>query len=65
MNFNLKIHCGNAAFLNEDGSVNGEEIARLLEKAAGDVREGVAKGNSGALIDINGNKVGSWSTTKR
>lgn len=54
--FRLSLETDNAAF--EDGPVfMSEEVARLLELAAQNVRAGAY---AGKLIDINGNTVGEW-----
>ena len=52
--FEMKFRTDNEAFT-EDG---GEEIARLLAKAAEQVKSGSL---AGFVYDVNGNKVGSWS----
>lgn len=60
MRFHLELDCDNAAFRDADGGLDGAagaEVARLLQKAAGQVDEGYL---AGSLIDINGTKVGEW-----
>lgn len=56
---------GNAAFCDPDGNPDDDharaEIARIMERAVGDVREGF--GGHGYLRDVNGNTVGEWSLT--
>jgi hypothetical protein len=50
----IKIDSENEAF--SDGNA-GAEIARLLRKTADKIEAGCA---GGCLMDINGNRVGSW-----
>ena len=58
--FKLQIETGNASFRDEDGNLDetGCEIRRLLTNVKTQIEYGY---HSGILIDINGNKVGSWS----
>ena len=51
--FTVRIDTDNAAF--EDYPT--EEVARILDRIAGDLREGE---ESGVCRDINGNTVGGW-----
>ena len=56
--FKLEMKTKNAAFDTE----RNEEVARILRKAA----ESVTNGNcEGVLVDLFGNKVGSWTLTNR
>ena len=62
--FKMEVKTGGAAFCNpdtgeEDKVCEGLEIARLLREIADVVEVGI--GTSGSIVDINGNKVGSWS----
>jgi hypothetical protein len=52
--FTMKFDTGNAAFADEDMNF---EVARILKKVTEQVEEGKT---SGSIIDICGNKVGSW-----
>lgn len=58
--FKMEIKTGGAAFRDENGNLDpyGYEVAKLLENTAYYLRHGET---GGVLIDINGNKVGSWS----
>lgn len=56
----IEIFTGGAAFRDEDDNLDetGYEVRRLLT----DVKTQIEYGHySGNLIDINGNRVGSWS----
>ena len=57
----IEIKTGNAAFTDEDGRFDsyygGEEIYRLLRDVAIKIQNG---NEEGSLVDINGNKVGTW-----
>lgn len=54
--FQLRIDCGNAAF-GQDEQEAGQEVARILEDVARQLRD---YGSAPAYLrDINGNKVGS------
>lgn len=57
--FRMEIFTGGAAFRDEYGNpdATGYEVSRLLKDVAEKVKHGYASGN---LIDINGNRVGSW-----
>lgn len=60
--FRCAIKTGGAAFCNpetgeEDELAEGYEVARILEKIAKEIRQGK---QSGVVMDLNGNKVGSW-----
>jgi len=61
--FKLEIKTGGAAFKNpitgeEDLYDEAAEINRMLSTVGADLRNG---GTSGTLMDVNGNKVGTWS----
>lgn len=58
MGFTVTIDTDNAAFCDSD---KNEELARILEQIADDLRHGR---ESGPCMDINGNKVGMWSTNE-
>lgn len=53
--FKLSFKTGNVAF--EDGNKE-QEIARILEEIANKILNGY---DSGKVMDINGNSIGSWS----
>lgn len=59
MDFDVNIHCDNAAFCEDDGTESGDarwaEVARILRRLADQVEEGYT---SCYLIDANGNHVG-------
>lgn len=54
--FEIKFDTGNAAFDEYDTC----EIRRILKEVA----DSLAWKNSGSVIDINGNKIGSWKYAK-
>jgi len=61
--FKLEIKTGGAAFRDpitgeEDNYYEAVEIGRLLRRVSADLRNHCT---SGTIMDINGNKVGSWS----
>ncbi len=57
ISFVLRISCENAAFADSPG----DEVARILEQVAQNIRNGVSEGwGEGFCRDINGNKVGEW-----
>lgn len=61
--FKLEIKTGGAAFRDpfsgeEDEVMEAVEIRRLLAKVSCELEHGRS---SGVIMDINGNKVGSWS----
>lgn len=55
----IEIFTGGSAFRDEDGNLDetGYEVRRLLKQVAIKIECGHDGGN---LIDINGNRVGSW-----
>lgn len=57
----IEIKTGNAAFTDDEGRFDpyygGEEIYRLLRDVAIKIQNG---NEEGSLVDINGNKVGTW-----
>ena len=57
MGFKLTIKTDNAAFSEDEGGPN-LEVARLLREAADKIENG---GDGGVLMDVNGNRVGSYS----
>lgn len=59
MKFELMIESDNDALI--DGDLATEEVARLLEIAASDVREGRT---ASRLKDYNGKPVGTWSLSE-
>lgn len=61
--FRLEIETDGAAFKGyetgeEDLYQEGLEISRIMENVSGELECGMT---SGIVMDINGNKVGSWS----
>ena len=61
--FKCEIKTGGAAFCNpdtgkEDAWCEGLELKRIFKKIMDDIEHGMT---SGVIMDINGNKVGSWS----
>jgi len=56
MTCKITIKTDNAAFGDSD-SARAEEVARLLREIAADMDQGCT---SGPVIDLNGNKVGTW-----
>lgn len=58
----IEIKTGNAAFTNDDGDFDpywgGKEIERILAEIVEDIQNGY---ETGSCMDINGNKVGTWS----
>ena len=56
MTCKISIKTDNAAFGDTDSS-RAEEVARLLREIAADMDNG---STSGPVIDLNGNKVGTW-----
>lgn len=66
MKFTLTIESDGEALVFLDGqdkpwAVNTIELRRLLTKATNDAVGGDATGDSGSLIDANGNTVGAWT----
>lgn len=61
MAFTLTINTAGAAF--DDGQ--GLEVARLLREVADTVGDFENSAGAGPLIDINGNKVGTWTLDER
>lgn len=57
--FSLTIEMDNDAF----GEYPEEELQRLLSKARQQVGLGALAGDTGTLMDINGNSVGTWEVT--
>ncbi len=63
--FRLEIETKNHAFYNhacKGGCDPRPEVARLLRLAANQVETGGTK-DTGTLIDVNDNRVGTWSLT--
>ena len=61
--FKLEIETGGSAFCDpftgeEDGTMEAVEIRRMLAVISCELERG---SSGGIVIDINGNKVGSWS----
>ena len=60
MKYKLEMVLDNAAFRNDDGSINAGEIARVLRGEADELeRSDLNCGDLGVLHDINGNRVGT------
>jgi hypothetical protein len=57
--FRIEIKTGGAAFRDEDDNLDetGYEVRRLLKGIEEKIKNGYT---GGILIDINGNRVGSW-----
>lgn len=61
--FKLEIKTGGSAFREpysgeEDDWYEAREIARILDRVRDDLMDGL---DHGVVLDLNGNKVGSWS----
>lgn len=56
--FTLTIKTDNAAFHDENGESDGQEIARLLLGVSHEVAAGFT---DGPIIDLNGNRVGHFN----
>lgn len=57
----IEFKTGNAAFRDEDGNLDGYTVADYLREKANDIADDIENGyEEGFLVDINGNKVGSW-----
>lgn len=61
--FKLEIKTGGSAFCEpysgeEDDWCEAREIARILDRVRDDLMDGL---DHGIVLDLNGNKVGSWS----
>lgn len=58
----IEIKTGGAAFMNEDDEFDayygGEEIKRILQEVVDDIQDGYTEGSA---MDINGNKVCTWT----
>lgn len=54
----VKFSTDNAAYQNDDNTINEEAVASSLRKIADDIDRGF---RSGVVMDYNGNKVGRWS----
>lgn len=57
MNFKIEFSTDNDAFRFEDGTLDEEAVANELRKIADAVGGGC---QNGAVMDANGNRVGSW-----
>lgn len=60
--FKLEINCDNAAFQSEAGDdwATGHEIMRILDRLAREICDSCpSAGDEFALVDINGNRVGT------
>ena len=58
MKFTMQIESENAAFEPDAEGIN--EVARIVSQLANDLCEGRTQG---ALLDVNGNRVGSFEVT--
>lgn len=60
--FKMEILTEGSAFRNNNDEeyewCEGEELRRILRKVADDIVQGCTMGS---IMDINGNKIGSWS----
>lgn len=62
MKLELEMNLDNAAFRDEDGSLDMESVARQIERVADAVRRGAT--SSRALMDLNGNRCGRYSISE-
>lgn len=63
MKFRLEIDMDNAAF-GDDRSERAAEVARILAELATVMdANGLQRGDTGAVHDYNGNRVGGWRVT--
>lgn len=58
LHFRMEVALDNAAFVNEDGTLNHDELSRIVGDVVFDVTRGF---NDAHLFDTNGNRVGEWS----
>lgn len=57
----IEFKTGNAAFRNEDDELDVYAVSSFLRRKAKDIADHIENGyEEGSLIDINGNKVGTW-----
>lgn len=56
MRFTLTVEMDNEAFVYQEG----KETARILRKLADKLEAQLREGDSGRLMDFNGNRVGEW-----
>jgi hypothetical protein len=60
MRFRLEMDCDNAAFGEEADSTLGDAVPEIV-RILGRVMKGLEAGaDSGSIMDVNGNKVGTW-----
>lgn len=59
ISFTLTIESGNDSLTDGTGA-NADELHRILTNLADRVRYGAQDGDSGAVLDFNGNTVGRW-----
>lgn len=59
MRFNLSFNCDNAAF-GEDETERAWEVCRILQKTARMIEESGLEEGPIAILDANGNRVGSF-----
>ena len=62
MKLELEMNLDNAAFRDEDGNLDMESVARHLDRAADAIRRGAT--SSCAIMDLNGNRCGSYSISE-
>ena len=60
MKFTLTMELDNAAFRNEDDTVDGMSLAQVLGRVADAVHGVEGSGNLGYIYDVNGNRCGRW-----
>jgi len=67
LTFTLSFVCENAAFCEDDGEPTSDSVGREVDAILGRMRRvgtegfGVVPGDSGSVLDSNGNTVGRWS----
>lgn len=70
MKFKIEFKCDNAAFRDADGNHAAESVGQEIDAILGRMRRvgtegfGIVPGDSGKVLDSNGNTVGAWSLTK-
>ncbi len=62
MKLSITISLDNAAYHNEDDSLNADEVYRNLQDIARRIESGLRSGN---VRDLNGNQTGHWAINGR
>ena len=64
MKLEITLELDNAAFQDGEPFEGPGEVSRILRTLAANLENGWQRGDTGNLVDVNGNQAGTWEVTE-